>query len=152
VWFVGKIGDEQKLIAELGLEDVVKQTAYVPHRRSIAYLKGADLLLLVGGKRDWEETGKIYEYFAAGKPILGLVKRQGAAASLLQQYAAAHIVDKDDISETCNALGDLISGSERLNVPVDRAWVRQFERQQLTGKLAQVFNQVVNEAHLPSPV
>lgn len=54
VLFVGKVGDEQRLVEQLALGGIVKHTGYVSHSESIAYVKGADLLLLVGGRHSWE--------------------------------------------------------------------------------------------------
>lgn len=143
VIFVGKIGEERNLIHELKLSDVVKQTGYIPHAKSIAYLKGADLLLLVGGHHRWEETGKVYEYFAAGKPILALVNTEGEAARLLREYTVARIVDRESVPETQDAISEILSGS-MISPDADAAvWVARFERKRLTEKLARVFEECI---------
>jgi glycosyltransferase involved in cell wall biosynthesis len=140
VQFVGKIGEEQELIRELSLDDVVTETGYLPHKESIGYLKGADLLLLVGGRHQWEETGKVYEYLATGKPILALVHPEGGAAELLRLNPAARIVDRESLGETCAALADAIS-VERTGQPApDTTGTEQYERKRLTEKLATLFD------------
>lgn len=139
VLFVGKKGEEIGLIRELGLVPVVRQIGYVPHRESVAYLKGADLLLLVGGGNRSEETGKVYEYMAAGKPILALVRADGAAAGVLRGYGAAQLVDRDNVRGAARALNELIRDRGGLCSRVDPGWVSQFERRALTARLAEVF-------------
>ena len=52
-------------------------------------------LLLVGGHHRWEETGKVFEYLAAGKPILAVVHPGGAAAELLHSGLPFVVVDQD---------------------------------------------------------
>ena len=144
VLFIGRIDDEEQgLIRELALGDVVKQIGYVPHRQSLEYVKGADLLLLVGGKHRWEETGKVYEYLAAGRPILALVQPDGAAAELLRQYSAASVIDRDNRQETYAALREAISGGSIAASALradPRPWIRQYERKRLTETLAQILD------------
>jgi glycosyltransferase involved in cell wall biosynthesis len=138
VMFVGKIGEESRLVSELGLGDVVRQTGYVPHRESIGYLLGADALLLVGGNHAWEETGKIYEYFAAGKPVLGLVHPEGVAAELLRRYGGSYVVDRGDVHGTVSAIETALAGGG--TGAGDRAWAARFERRELTRRLAAVLD------------
>jgi glycosyltransferase involved in cell wall biosynthesis len=139
VKLVGKVGEERKLVAELGLGDVVHQTGYVPHRESIGYLLGADLLLLVGGDHAWEETGKVYEYFAAEKPILGLVHPEGVAAGLVRRYGAGRVLDRGDVDGAAKAVEDAVSGA--FPSEGDRAWAAGFERRELTRRLAAVLDE-----------
>jgi glycosyltransferase involved in cell wall biosynthesis len=138
VMFVGKIGEERQLVGELGLGEVVRQTGYVPHRESIGYLLGADQLLLVGGNHAWEETGKIYEYFAADKPILGLVHPDGVAAELLRRYGASRVLDRGDVEGTALAIEDAMTAGSAAGG--DRAWAAGFERRELTRRLAAVLD------------
>lgn len=141
VMFVGKIGEERHLIADLQLEKIVHQTGYIPHHESIAYLKGADALLLVGGEHRWEETGKVYEYLATGKPIVALSNPEGAAAGLLRKYSRAILVNHKCIDDTRQSLAKLVKNGISTKVNIDDAWITQYDRKRLTGNLAQVFNE-----------
>lgn len=143
VFFVGKIGEEQKLIQELALEGVVKQTGYLSHKESISYLKNADLLLLVGGEHAWEETGKVYEYFASGKPILALVNPEGAAAQLLKNYPTASIVERTNIAETGAALSKMLLHKPSSNDKNDTTFAAQYERKKMTEQLARILDDCV---------
>jgi glycosyltransferase involved in cell wall biosynthesis len=141
VLFLGKIGEEKKLIRELSLDNVVSQTGYLPHQESISYVKGADLLLLVGGRHRWEETGKVYEYLATGKPILALVQPEGGAAELLRPNLTARIVDRESLRDVRAALADAISAESASQPVPDTTSSAQYERKRLTAKLAEVFNE-----------
>lgn len=56
----------------------------VPARALAGWLKGAAaLLLLVGDTHDGAVTGKVFDYLAAGRPILGHGPRDCAAAALI---------------------------------------------------------------------
>lgn len=140
VLFVGKAGEETKEIAELGLGDVVKQVGYLPHRESISYLRGADVLLLIGGHHKWEETGKVYEYLAARKPILALVHPEGSAAKLLREFPPARVVDREQPAEIVTALqGTLLGWAKNMGAEVQHR-VTRYQRNQLTEQLATVLD------------
>jgi glycosyltransferase involved in cell wall biosynthesis len=142
VLFVGRIGPEETLLHDLSLDGVVKQLGYVPHRRSIEYLKGADLLLLIGGRHLWEETGKIYEYIASGRPILALLRPDGAAADLLRRHLTARIVDRENVAEARAALTEAVRSGLAAQIPDGGpiAAIRQWERRHLTGQLARILD------------
>lgn len=141
VMFVGKIGEERHLIADLHLDKVVHQTGYLPHRESLAYLKGADALLLVGGEHRWEETGKVYEYLAAGKPIIALVNPEGAAARLLQKYPKAILVNRECFEEAQTSLTFLVKNGMSTAANIKDDWISLYDRKRLTDNLAQILNQ-----------
>ena len=86
----------------------MQQLGYLPHRRSIEYVKGADLLLLVGGRHRWEETAKVYEYLASGKPIFALLRLDGAAADILRPYSQARILRSREINDAISALAETV--------------------------------------------
>jgi glycosyltransferase involved in cell wall biosynthesis len=140
VYLVGKIGEEQKLIGQLKLESLVKQTGYLPHKASLGYLQGADRLLLIGGEHAWEETGKVYEYFASGKPILALVNPTGAAAQLVGNSQNSRIVDRTDVAAIRSALSEIILQKRTLDPAQAADFAVAYERKKLTGQLARLFD------------
>jgi glycosyltransferase involved in cell wall biosynthesis len=140
VLFVGKPGEEGGIIQEYGLASVVRQVGYLPHRESISYLLGAELLLLVGGHHRWEETGKVYEYLAARKPILALVHPEGSAAKLLSSYSLARVVDRESPSETSAALEQFLLRKSGCLRTLGEDWTARYERSRLTGRLAAVLD------------
>jgi glycosyltransferase involved in cell wall biosynthesis len=143
VLFVGKIGQEEQLVRDLSLDGVVQHIGYVPHRRSIEYLRGADLLLLVGGRHRWEETAKLYEYLASGKPILASLRLDGAAANLLRRHSSARIVDRESVLETTAALAEAVLQGRVVQALSNREQadqIKQWERRLLTQKLAHILD------------
>lgn len=83
--FVGEVDAAARALAEaLGLSPCVEWLGYRPHREALDYVLGAQALLLVGGGHRSEQTTKVFEYLAAGKPVLALVPPDGAAAEVLR--------------------------------------------------------------------
>jgi glycosyltransferase involved in cell wall biosynthesis len=146
VLFVGKPGPERGLARSMGLDDVVELAGYQPHRRSLEFVTGADLLLLVGGRHRWEETGKIYEYLAAGRPVLGVVEPSGAAASLLHRYDLGQVADRTSPAEVAECLAKAVARGRWSAEPRPPAWIGEFDRRRLVGRMAAAFDRVVSNA------
>ena len=53
-------------------------------------------------------TTKIFEYLAAGRPILASVPENGAAAELLRQTGAGVVAPPDDVDAIADALSGLV--------------------------------------------
>lgn len=144
VLLVGKIGPERELSARLGLQDVVTHLGYRPHHESLSYVLGADALLLVGGRHAWEETGKVFEYLAAGKPILAQVEPGGAAETILRDSTVAHCVTRNSVAETYVALKALVAAGRQTAAPPPD-WLKNYERRHLAGRTAEILTAAVSE-------
>lgn len=147
---VGFLSDANKdLVERLGLRDVVEATGYVGHARVVAELLDADALLLLqvafadGDRPVPYVPGKMYEYFAASKPILAplppgdthrMVARSGLA------FAASH----NDVEEIRKVLEEMIAKWEagELVAQADAEYISGFHRQKLAGQLAAVMDEV----------
>jgi glycosyltransferase involved in cell wall biosynthesis len=83
------------------LMDVTEIIPYVPHDEAVAYMQRAGLLLLSIEAFPQDEgmiTGKIYEYLAAGRPVVGLGPPDGDAAALLRKTDGGRLFSRDDAS------------------------------------------------------
>jgi glycosyltransferase involved in cell wall biosynthesis len=90
-----------------GLMDVTEIVPYVPHDEAVAYMRRAGLLLLSIESFPQDEgmmTGKIYEYLAAGRPIIGVGPPEGDAAALLQKTDGGQLFSRHDVSELSSFL------------------------------------------------
>ncbi len=137
----------QRLVERLGIGDMVHYAGYLPHRDAAHALLAADILWMTigrapGSDRIW--TGKMYEYFGARKPVLGLVP-EGVAREALREYGAARIVEPDAAPDAMAAAIEQCYEAwlgGRLPQP-DPAWTAQFDRIRLAGALADIFNDIV---------
>jgi len=139
-----------ELVKKFGLENMVELRGYLTHKESLKQLSSASALLLITTDSPGAEvltTGKIFEYFRAGKPILGILPPSGAAASLIKETKAGMIVSPKNISGIKQILKDYFRkwDNGELKVELDKEKLQQFERRYLTGKLAEVFNRVTQK-------
>jgi len=136
----------RRLIDERGLGALVALNGNVPYAASLARQRAADLLLFV----DWMDprakgvlTGKLFEYFAACRPILCVGDRPDTeAAQLIRDCGAGRVaVSREDIRA---AISDLLR--RVYGVAPDPAAVYRFSRraqaeallERVTAKLEQL--------------
>lgn len=73
-------------IKSAGLSDNLTDHGYCPHSQAVAFQKQASLLILPLRKEpEYRATlpGKLFEYLASGRPVLGIGQRDGAMARIL---------------------------------------------------------------------
>jgi glycosyltransferase involved in cell wall biosynthesis len=112
--FVGDFRSSDREWAEsLGLGDRLELVDYLPRRESLRYQRDSEALLLLvpdaGGRGKGVLSGKVFEYIAAGRPILAAVPPDGAAAQLIRETGAGVVVAPDDVDAIKAALVELHS-------------------------------------------
>jgi glycosyltransferase involved in cell wall biosynthesis len=63
---------DEALLAEADLGEAVRHLGLLERSAALALQRGADALVLLTGTHSSEATGKLFEYLAAGRPILAL--------------------------------------------------------------------------------
>jgi glycosyltransferase involved in cell wall biosynthesis len=145
VRFIGNIDRETQAFVKLfKLDGNVDLVGYLPHRKALSQLLLADLLVLIpsyGAGSDLFVPGKLYEYLASGKPILCLAD-PGDCVDLILRARAGVIVPPNDVEKIASQLVSLYqlwqNGS--LSIAPDKQLIQTFERKQLTGQLARIFD------------
>ena len=87
----------QKIVNELGIEDLIQLKPHVPYHQSLQEAADSDgLLLFQAASCDHQVPAKAYEYLRIGKPIFALTTTKGDTAALLGEVGGATIVDLAD--------------------------------------------------------
>jgi glycosyltransferase involved in cell wall biosynthesis len=139
----GRLG---QLIQSSGLEKNISPIQYLHHREAIAALMQSHLLLLTIFKKTTEEiiTGKIFEYLASGKPIL-LISSEGEVARMVRSLRRGVVINNLDTQGIQTAILDYFqkfkTGSLSFSEPLS---VLQFDREKLTGRLADIFDRLTH--------
>ncbi len=124
-----------------GLEENVENLGYLPHFKTTALQQSANVLLLP--LRDEPEyakalPGKIFEYLAARRPVLGIGQERGAAARLLTETGSGVMYDWDRLDPLRNYIDSAwerhLSGEDG---PLQTD-VSEYSREALTEKLSKV--------------
>ena len=132
-------------IEKFNLKNYVQQTEYLPHDQIPRVLKSSFLLYLPINRTPNArliQTGKIFEYLASGRPILGTGPSDGDASRILKETGAGTMIDFDDLPALEDRLqkyfNDFQSGRSG-----DYAAPEQYSRLHLTGQLAMILDQMV---------
>jgi len=141
--FVGGLGKtSKKLVAKLGLNDYVRDYGQIDHTEALRKVISSDVLWMMVGNSinsDTVSTGKLFEYFGAGKPILGCVP-EGAAMAALKEYKASFIARPDDIEEIKQVLIKIHDLFKTKNLPQpNMEYVNKHDRKVLTEQLIKQF-------------
>jgi len=107
--FVGDFRSSDRDWADsLGLGDRLELIPYAPRGESLRLQRDSEALLLLvpdaGGRGRGVLSGKVFEYLAAGRPILAVVPPDGAAAELIRQTGAGVVVAPGDVEGIVAAL------------------------------------------------
>ena len=99
------VGDFRSIDREwaqsLDLGDRLELIEYQSRAGSLRLQRDSEALLLLipdaGGRGKGVLSGKVFEYLAAGRPILAVVPPDGAAAELIRETRAGMVVAPDDV-------------------------------------------------------
>lgn len=135
---------EHALLEQSGFGEQICCLGDIPHRIALQHQVNATILLLITSPSVTSvTTSKLFEYLASGRPILALTGRS-AAAALIDEFNAGVVVAPDDVDGICRALEWFYERWRANDLPtrVDPR-VQRFDRRNLTGELAKVFDTLV---------
>jgi hypothetical protein len=141
--FVGLFRKENyRLVRKLKLESFVHVHGYLNHKESLKKIISSDILWLTLSdtpNMDKVSAGKLFEYFAARKPIIAMVP-EGASRTAAKEYNSSFITDPaniEQIKETLIKVHDLYRDN---NLPKhNEEFVLGHDRKALTEKLTKEF-------------
>ena len=119
-------------IRSRGLGGNLVDLGYLPHGQVVAEQMGADVLILpLRREPEYAKVlpGKIFEYLASGRPVLGIGQEDGAAAEVLRDSGAGEMFGWD----RRDGLIDFICGKHGKPENIGR-----YSRRALTGKLVEL--------------
>jgi glycosyltransferase involved in cell wall biosynthesis len=130
-----------KLVEDIGIESQFESIGQLSYRNTISYMKGADILLLIGSGQETEQTGKIFDYLGCKRPILALAPPIGGIADIVEKIDEIQLTENQDPEKIAKLIVKM-QGSYTRN-PVNRININPYLRDNLTKELAMVFDEVV---------
>ena len=136
-------------IVREGLASNLVDLGYKPHADAVREQQNASVLLLP--LRDAPEMrvilpGKLFEYMAARRPILGFGQTDGAQALLLQETGTGVMAGWDDESTVKAFVEKAWRQHVEGGVPATTGDIARFSRRSTAHDLAQLLAQVMNES------
>jgi len=100
---------EAAMIASSGVADLVEHLGTLDRGAALALQRSADALVLLTSRNKSEATSKIFEYLAAGRPIVALAE-DNEAARIVGETHTGVAVPPDDVEAIVEALHRVASG------------------------------------------
>ncbi|MCB0797505.1 MAG: glycosyltransferase [Chitinophagales bacterium] len=132
-------------IREAGLQDVLQYDDYLPHSEVIEAMRQAPvLLLLLNDAPDimGRIPGKLFEYLAAGRPVLGIGAAAGDSARILNESKAGKMFDLDDELGMAAWLDNSMQAWLDGSLEVQQAASGMYSRRSCAKQYAELLNQV----------
>ncbi len=136
-------------LAKLGLDGRVETTGYLLRAETLAEQRAADALLLLlpdtGRAGRGILTTKLFEYLAAGRPILAVVQPDSEAAALIEETRAGVVVapgDVDGIAAALRALAERWREDALPELRLDAALRARLDRRERAERLADLLRRV----------
>ncbi len=147
---VGKLDiSVHQSIAKHGLQDRVEIKAYLPHNQVIPLLQSASTLYLpINNTPNAKsiQTGKLFEYLAAGRPILGIGPTDGDAADILKECHAGEMVGFSDKAKLKEVLTDWAELNRKGLLSIESSGMEKYSRRNLTSIIAAQLDEITGSA------
>lgn len=138
--FVGRVAKEiERQLAEAGLTERTELVEFVPHDEAVVYMQRCTALLL--GIPDVAHNrgilpGKVFEYLAAGRPVICIGPEGSDAAQVLEGCQAGRSFAYEDRAAMRRYLDELVAAWEQNpTVPVPGTGRSRYSRRGLTEQL-----------------
>ena len=143
---VGKT-DEQiiRSISDAGLSDNLTDMGYQPHCAAIQEQRTASLLILPLRKEPEYKAvlpGKLFEYLASWRPVLGIGQPDGAMSIILNTTKTGLVLDWEDKRSIARFIDLCWERHKKGELTVDDADISRFTRRNLTRQMVELFEKV----------
>jgi len=131
-----------------GLGNRVIDMGYQTHNVAVREQKSASLLILPLRKDpEYKKTypGKVFEYLAARRPILGIGQEDGAMAGLLKQTGTGTVCDWNNKEGIKNAVDTAWERYKSGDEPLEDGTIAPYSRRELTHNLAGLLDSIIKD-------
>ncbi|HID40413.1 MAG TPA: glycosyl transferase family 1 [Calditrichaeota bacterium] len=145
--FTGKLSDDTlHSLRDYGLWDKVIFNDYLPHNEAVIKMKQASALLFIIPMAESNQgilTGKLFDYLAAGTPLLSIGPSSGDAAQLLSETSAGPMLSYEDKSAIKQRILSLFEAWQEKKLEQfcpNKQAVTKYERSKITHDLANLLD------------
>ncbi len=133
-------------IRSAGLENNLENLGYQPHNKAIEEQREASVLILPLRKEPEYKAvlpGKLFEYLASCRPVLGIGQPDGAMAMILDQTKTGKVLDWNEKKELARFIDNCWEKHLQDALKTHGADISRFTRRNLTRRMAQLFDSVI---------
>ena len=136
-------------VISAGLGANLIDMGYKPHAEAIEQQRRASLLILPLRKEPEYKAvlpGKLFEYLASWRPVLGIGQPDGAMSMILNSTKTGVVLDWNDEASVSRFIELCWKNHLAGRLTVDDADISQFTRKELTRRMAALFDKTVRSA------
>ena len=136
-----------RAIEEAGLKDNLIDMGYQPHSVAVEEQRKASLLILPLRKEPEYKAvlpGKLFEYLASWRPVLGIGQPDGAMSMILNKTKTGIVLDWNDKTSVSRFIDLCWENHLKGKLTVEDADISQFTRRNLTRRMAELFEKVTD--------
>ena len=146
---VGKTDDAIiQSISDNGLTGNLTDLGYQPHSAAVEEQRNASLLILPLRKEPEYKAvlpGKLFEYMASMRPVLGIGQPDGAMSMILNRTGTGVVIDWNDREAISRFIESSWQKHRQGSLTVEDADISQFTRRNLTHRMAQLFDRLTEK-------
>ena len=146
---IGKTDDQIiKALYERNLGDMLVNMGYQQHDIAVQQQREASLLMLPLRKEPEYKAvlpGKLFEYIASGRPILGIGQSDGAMAMILDETRTGTVLEWEDKTGIEEYVGQCWERHRAGSLSTDGADLTRFTRRSLTRQMAELFEKILDQ-------
>ncbi|MBE6239035.1 MAG: glycosyltransferase family 4 protein [Bacteroidales bacterium] len=134
-------------IEDAGLKDNLIDLGYQPHEVAVDEQRKASLLILPLRKEPEYKAvlpGKLFEYIASRRPVLGIGQPDGAMAMIMDSTKTGTVLDWNDREAVGRFIDRCWCDHCKGTLTVEGADISQFTRRNLTRRMAELFDRIVS--------
>ncbi|MBR1960852.1 MAG: glycosyltransferase family 4 protein [Bacteroidales bacterium] len=145
---IGK-NDEQiiKALEDRGLKDMLEDMGYQPHSAAVQEQRTASVLILPLRKEPEYKAvlpGKLFEYLASFRPVLGIGQTDGAMAMILNETKTGKVIDWEDKEGISEYIEKCWERHLEGRLTTEGADISRFTRRSTTRQMAGLFDRLTS--------
>ena len=149
---VGKTDDAiLQSISDNRLNDSLTDLGYQPHSKAVEEQRKASLLILPLRKEPEYKAvlpGKLFEYLASWRPVLGIGQSDGTMSVILNTTKTGLVLNWDDKASIRKFIDLCWERHLKGELTVEDADISQFTRRNLTRRMAQLFDRLTRNKNV----
>ena len=145
---IGKTDDQiLKVLKDRGLEESLINMGYQTHSVAVDQQRQASVLILPLRKEPEYKAvlpGKLFEYLASQRPILGIGQPDGAMAMIVNETGTGTVIDWNDKEGISQYIEQCWKRHLEGRMSSDGADLSRFTRRSLTRRMAGLFDKIIH--------
>lgn len=136
-----------KALEDRGLKDMLEDMGYQPHSAAVQEQRTASVLILPLRKEPEYKAvlpGKLFEYLASFRPVLGIGQTDGAMAMILNETKTGKVIDWEDKESISKYIEKCWKMHLEGRLTTEGADLSHFTRRSITRRMVQLFERLAS--------